>query len=168
MIAPSTSCTDDAIVAEVLINAPRASVWAALTQTRLLESWWGSPDTYRADGWTLDLRAGGKWESRGTSVDGSKFSVCGEFVEVSPIDRLVMTWKPSWDPTPPTTINYQLSEEGAATRLRMMHTGFRGYEQSRDSHSNGWQRVLGWLGDFVERNAPFGSPSSGQREVPNP
>lgn len=153
MIAPTTSCTDDAIVAEVLINGPRASVWAALTQARLLGSWWGSPDTYRADDWTLDLRAGGKWESRGTSNDGSTFSVGGEFVEVSPMDRLVMTWKPSWDSTPATTIRYALSDEGGATRLRMTHTGFRGYEQSRDNHSNGWKRVLGWLGEFVERQA---------------
>lgn len=153
MIAPTTSCTDDAIVAEVLIDAPRASVWAALTQARLLESWWGSPDTYRADGWTLDLRAGGTWEARGTSIDGSKFSVGGEFVEVSPIDRLVMTWKPSWDPTPATTIDYTLSDEGKGTRLRMTHAGFRGYEQSRDNHSNGWKRVLGWLGEFAERRS---------------
>ena len=43
MIAPTTSCTDDAIVAEVLIDAPRAAVWAALTQARLLERWIASP-----------------------------------------------------------------------------------------------------------------------------
>jgi uncharacterized protein YndB with AHSA1/START domain len=81
MIAPTTSCTDDAVVAEVLISAPRAAVWAALTEARLLGSWWGSSDTYRADKWTLDVRPGGKWESQGTSIDGSTFSVGGEFVE---------------------------------------------------------------------------------------
>lgn len=153
MSVPTTSCTEDTVLAEVLIDAPRSVVWAALTEARLLAAWWGSPDTYRADQWSIDLRVGGKWESRGTSVDGSQFSVAGEFVRISPVDRLVMTWKPSWVSTPPTTIDYALVDEGRSTRLRMTHSGFSGYAASRDNHASGWKQVLGWLGAFAERQA---------------
>jgi uncharacterized protein YndB with AHSA1/START domain len=154
MIAQKTARTEDAIIAEVSINAPKSVVWLALTEPRMLASWWGSPETYRADSWTIDLRVGGKWSSRGTSNDGTAFGVDGEFVTINPTDRLVMTWVPSWDPASvTTTIDYQLFEEGRATRLRMTHAGFAGHAASRDNHAYGWERVLGWLGTYAERQA---------------
>lgn len=153
MIAQTSSRTDDTIVAEVLIDAPPRVVWSALTDARMLGSWWGSPETYRADRWTVDLRVGGKWSSRGTGNDGATFGVDGEFTEIVPTDRLVMTWVPSWDPGVTTTIAYVLSPEGKGTRLRMEHSGFAGHAASRDSHAYGWERVLGWLGAFAERQA---------------
>jgi uncharacterized protein YndB with AHSA1/START domain len=156
MRAQETARTDDTIVAEVVINAPKRVVWAALTEARMLGSWWGSPETYRADQWTIDLRIGGKWSSRGTSHDGTTFGVDGEFVEITPMDRLAMTWTPSWDPGATTTIDYELREQGRATRLRMTHFGFAGRAASRDNHAYGWQRVLGWLGEFAERHADVG------------
>ena len=150
MTRPTAQCTADTIVAEVVIAAPQASVWAALTDGKLLGTWWGSADTYRASDWRIDLRVGGKWECQGIAVDGSTFSTNGEFVTISPIDRLVMTWNTSWDPTPTTTIDYELSRDGNNTRLRLTHSGFAGHETSRDGHAQGWVRVLGWLTEFVE------------------
>lgn len=153
MIARESARTEDTIVVEVVIDAPRSVVWSALTDPRMLASWWGSPDTYRADQWTIDLRVGGKWQSRGTSNDGSTFGVDGEFLEISPIDRLLMTWLPSWDTTATTQIEYTLSDEANGTRLRMVHSGFAGHAASRDNHAYGWSRVLSWLGEFAERQA---------------
>lgn len=153
MIARETARTEDTIVAEVMIDAPRSVVWSALTDPRMLGSWWGSPETYRADQWTIDLRVGGKWQSRGTSNDGSTFGVDGEFLEISPIDRLRMTWLPSWDTSATTQIEYTLADEAKGTRLRMVHSGFAGHAASRDNHAYGWARVLGWLGEFAERQA---------------
>lgn len=153
MNTPTMSCTGDTILGEVVIDAPRTTVWASLTNARLLTSWWGSPDTYRVDYWNLDVRPGGKWDSGGTSVDGSKFSVSGEFVEVSPVERLAMTWNPSWDSIPQTVIRYVLSEEGKSTRLRLTHGSFEGHVQSRDGHAAGWARILEWLGAFAEQHA---------------
>lgn len=150
---PVSSCTADTIVAEVLIAAPRDLVWRSLTDGRLLSLWWGSDDTYHANEWNLDLRPGGRWECRGAGADGTPFSVGGDFVEISPPDRLVMTWKPSWDSTPPTTLDYELMDDSKGTRLRLTHTGFAGHDASRDSHANGWVRVLGWLATFAERRA---------------
>ena|SRR5579872_6464377 len=153
MLKPNTAGTEDAIVAEVLINAPQSVVWSALTEARLLGSWWGSPETYRADRWTIDLRVGGAWSSRGTSNDGTTFGVDGEFVEITPIRHLVMTWRPSWAPEVTTTVDYSLTAAGTGTRLRMTHSGFAGHAASRDNHAYGWQRVLEWLSAFAERQA---------------
>ena len=154
MIAREMARTEDTIVAEVMIDAPRSVVWSALTDPRMLATWWGSPEMYRADRWKIDLRVGGKWQSRGTSNDGTTFGVDGEFLEISPTDRLVMTWLPSWDPSATTTIEYSLAEEGKGTRLRLTHSGFAGHADSRENHAYGWSRVLGWLGEFAERQAP--------------
>ena len=151
MIAHDTARTDDAIIDEVLIEAPKPVVWAALTEPRMLGSWWGSAETYRADKWTVDLRVGGKWSAAGVGNDGTTFSVSGEFVDIAPTDRLIMTWRPSWDSNVTTTIDYRLESHGAGTRLRLTHSGFAGHAASRDNHAYGWQRVLGWLGEFVER-----------------
>jgi uncharacterized protein YndB with AHSA1/START domain len=152
--APTSRCTEDTIVAEVVIAAPRELVWRALTDGRLLATWWGSDDTYRATGdWQLDLRPGGHWECHGSAADGTRFSVGGAFVGISPTDRLVMNWEPSWDPTPPTTLDYELTDGASGTRLRLTHAGFAGYAASRDSHAKGWVRVLGWLAAFAERTA---------------
>ena len=153
MIAVSNSRTEDTIVAEVLIDAPQSVVWASLTDARMLGSWWGSPETYRADKWTIDLRIGGKWASSGTANDGTTFGVHGEFVVIAPTNRLVMTWTPSWDASVTTTIDYTLTAEGSSTRLRLTHSGFAGHEASRDNHAYGWQTVLGWLGRFAEQQS---------------
>ena len=152
----SPQYTEDTIVAEVLIAAPNRAVWAALTDSVLLAEWWGSPETYRAEHWTLDLRAGEKWTSSWVGVDGTPFTIGGELLEVSPMGRLVMTWEPGYEVIPPTRITYALKTEGNGTRLRMTHEGFSGYAASRDRHGTGWQRVLGWLVAFVERRAAVG------------
>src|SRR5437868_2850162 len=161
MTAPASSpvsCAGDTIVAEVVIRVPRDAVWRALTDGDLLGAWWGSDDTYHGR-WELDLRVGGRWIARGEGTDGKPFTVGGEFLEIAPVDRLAMTWGPDWAPIPPTTIRYDLTPDGPtgdATRLRLTHTGFAGYpgaDAARDSHAAGWQRVLGWLAQFVERGS---------------
>lgn len=155
MVRPS-ACTDDLIIAEVWIDVAPTVVWGALTDPRQLQRWWGSPETYRSEQWTIDLRVGGKWKSCGTSNDGSTFEVEGEFVEVVPTGRLVMTWMPSWDPGVTTKVAYTLSAERNGTRLRLEHSGFAGRAASRDNHALGWQAVLGWLGEFAERDVGEG------------
>ncbi len=50
--------SDQELVLERKFNAPRAMVWAAVTEQKQLAEWWGPPGMEWVDG-TLDLRPGG-------------------------------------------------------------------------------------------------------------
>ena len=131
------------VLARVEIAVAPERVFQALT-TEELTKWWGADDQYRTTRFSIELRPGGRWRSDGRGRDGSDFHVEGEVLEVDPPKRLVQTWKPSWEPGPPTTIVYTLEPIDGGTRVTVRHSGFID-PASCDSHANGWTRVLGWL-----------------------
>jgi uncharacterized protein YndB with AHSA1/START domain len=135
------------VLARIEIAVPPERVFKALTSDELTK-WWGSADTYRTTKFTIDLRPGGAWRTDGISQDGSAFHVEGEVLEVDPPRRLVQTWKPSWEPGPATKIVYTLDAIETGTRVTVRHSGFTS-AASCESHGDGWERVLSWLGGFV-------------------
>jgi uncharacterized protein YndB with AHSA1/START domain len=133
------------VLASVEIAAPADRVFRAITDPRELKHWWGSPDTYRADSWEADLRVGGRWRVEGKSVAGKPYAVFGEFLEITPPRKLVQTWSHDWDREhPPTKLTYRLDDIPGGTRLTVRHEGFVKPEAC-NAHSQGWERVLGWL-----------------------
>jgi uncharacterized protein YndB with AHSA1/START domain/uncharacterized protein YciI len=141
------------VLARVEIAAPPERVFRALT-TQELTRWWGADDVYRTTSFAIDLRAGGRWRTEGKGADGHAFHVEGEVLEVDPPRRLVQTWKPSWEPGPATTITYTLDPIDGGTRVTVHHAGFTS-AQSCDGHSDGWIRVLGWLGGHLEGDSRY-------------
>jgi uncharacterized protein YndB with AHSA1/START domain len=88
----------------------------------------------------LDARPGGAFR---IDVDGEHFAA-GEYVEVHPPHRLVLTW--GWegqDSIPPgsTSVEIELVADGAGTLLRLRHTGLPDREQ-RTAHLGGWNQYL--------------------------
>jgi len=140
--------TEGVILARVEIAATPERVFRALT-TEELAKWWGADDMYRTTSFVIDLKPGGRWRSEGTGNDGEAFHVEGEVLEVDPPRRLVQTWKPSWAPGPATTIAYTLDAIDGGTRITLRHSGFT-TAQECEGHSDGWVRVLGWLGAHLE------------------
>lgn len=147
----STRIEEDTIVSELEIEAPPAIVFAALTDPKQLQQWWGDEKTYRADHWTVDARKGGKWRSEGKSVTGQPFFVEGEYLEIDPPKVLAYTWKPSWIEVSPTVVRFVLTARGNGTHLVVTHSGFSGNNTARDNHAQGWPGVLNWLRVYVER-----------------
>lgn len=139
--------TEGIVLARVEIAAPPERVFAAIT-TDELTKWWGSPELYKTTKHTADLRVGGAWRSDGVGADGSAFHVGGEILEIDPPKKLVQTWKPSWEPGPPTTVTWHLDAIDGGTRVTVRHTGFVDPRACGD-HANGWERVLGWLGGHM-------------------
>ena len=138
------------IVATVEIAAPIARVFHAITDADAIPQWWGSADTYRTTSHTADLRPGGKWRSVGIGRDGHEFSVGGEFLAVDPPHHVSQTWNPSWDGGHVTTITYRLeSLADGGTRVTVHHEGFAGRDESCNAHTEGWQRVLGWVSAYA-------------------
>jgi uncharacterized protein YndB with AHSA1/START domain len=140
--------TEGVVLATVDIDVPPERVFKALTTSELTK-WWGSAELYRTTKFEIDLKPGGRWRTEGVGADGSPFHVEGEVLEVDAPHRLVQTWKQSWDAGPATTITYTLAAIPTGTRVTVRHTGFVGRAQSCEGHSNGWARVLDWLGGHL-------------------
>ena len=126
------------ILATVDIAAPPERVFRALTRPDEVARWWGSPQSYRTESWTSDVRVGGAWSARGRGADGAAFSVAGTFLEVDPPHRIVQTWVPDWDEGAETTLTFTLRAIESGTRLTLRHEGFAGRERSCEAHADGW------------------------------
>ncbi len=98
----------------------------------------------------LDPRPGGRVR---IDVDGEHIAI-GEFREVDPPHRVVMTW--GWEnnsavPPSSTTVEIPLTADGAATILRLRHLGLPGDEEKR-SHQAGWKQYTAKLAAIL--NSP--------------
>ena len=73
---------------ERVFDHPIERVWAAYTDAELIPQWWGQGT--RVD--RLDLRAGGGWRFVSNPGTPQESAMSGDFLEVSPPDRLVQTF----------------------------------------------------------------------------
>lgn len=158
--SPARSIADlDAgiILATVDIAAPPERVFHSLTDPEELAAWWGSPETYQTEYWNADFRVGGKWVAGGHGSDGTPYSVSGEYLEIDPPRRLVMTWAHDWERGAEykTTVAFTLDVIEGGTRLTLRHSGFEGRQEQCRSHGEGWKMVLDWLRDYVEQGHYF-------------
>jgi len=122
------------------IEAPPEIVFSYLTDSARFTQWMGV-------GAELDARPGGRYR---IDVDGVHIAV-GEYQEVQPPRRLVMSW--GWDghPTVPpgsTTVEITLTPERGATVLRLRHIGLPN-ENERRSHTEGWKSYTGRLAEIA-------------------
>jgi uncharacterized protein YndB with AHSA1/START domain len=144
-------------------HAPRAEVFDAWTNPRVLERWWAARDGW--EGWKADveLRPGGAYRlSMRDAVSGELYTVFGEYTEVRPPERLAYTW--TWEGEPEIMRGSERSlvvvdflEAGDATEVLLTQRGFAG-TQIRDLHAEGWQGCLDSLGRrvFPERSRGAG------------
>jgi uncharacterized protein YndB with AHSA1/START domain len=152
------------ITGEIFIAAPPARVFQAISDPEQMQRWWGAGDMYRVTDSKADLRVGGKWSSDGVGVDGTKFHIDGEYLEVDPPRLLVYTWTADWTGSLKTIVRWELEAQavhglhpkgperaGTGTLLRIRQEGFAGDPAGAASHSEGWKRVMGWLVAYVER-----------------
>lgn len=139
----------DTIIQEIAIQAPLKRVFEALTDPAQRIKWWGAEGRFQTTHMESDLRPGGKWEMRGSGVDGRPFRVRGKYQHIEPPRLLVFTWLPDWqgDATE-TLVRFDLSETGGVTTVRLTHSGLA-TESSRLSHK-GWPQVLSWLQRYSE------------------
>ena len=142
----------DVITLDVHIAAPRERVFEALTDPQQLIQWWGQRGIYGGTKWSTDVRKGGRWRCEGISYkDGSPFHVEGEYLEVDPPRVLEHTWIKSWAGPLTTVVRFELEPEAGGTRVRLRHSGFAGDAAAAKEHAQGWQRVVGWMREFVEK-----------------
>lgn len=89
-------------------------VWAAYTDRALIPQWWGQWTTVDR----LDLRTGGGWRFVSNPGTDRESTASGDFLEVSPPNRLVQTFGMEGYGNPMTqTIELELERVGDGTRL---------------------------------------------------
>ena len=118
------------------IEAPPEIVFAYLTDSQRFVRWMGV-------GAVLDPRPGGRYR---IDVDGEHI-VSGEYQELDPPRRLVMTWGWEGHPTVPagsTRVEITLTPDGGATVLKLRHHGLPD-EGERRLHAAGWTQYLSQL-----------------------
>jgi uncharacterized protein YndB with AHSA1/START domain len=147
----------DRIEREVVIEAPLERVWALITEAEHVGSWFGDA------GAEIDLRPGGEmtmsWEKHGT--------VHARVERVEAQRVFAYRWAPFQDPggAEPvegnsTLVEFTLTEQGGATRLRVVESGFSSLDASNeqrlelhDGNVEGWQAELGDLAEYAARVA---------------
>lgn len=139
------------------IKATREKVWEALTD-REERAWWAGTrhDTTYEKGATLAFRRNGGVDVRGV------------IQEIDPPSKLVYTFR-SEGPGPQhdegdTLVTYELSEDGEATKLTVLHTGFVKNSKLRNAISGGWPSILSSLKTTLESGAPLQLASWAQRK----
>lgn len=128
-----TDLTEGVILASVDIATSPERAFRALTDPAELVKWWGIPGRCQAVEWTIDLRVGGRWEVRGDGIDGRRFGVEGEFLAIEAPTRLVLRWRPSWEPGLYMTISYRLEAVPLGTRVTLRHAGFASGSRRKES-----------------------------------
>jgi uncharacterized protein YndB with AHSA1/START domain len=125
-----------AIEVEQRIAATPATVFSYLIDPAKFVQWMGV-------GAQLDPRPGGRFR---IDADGGNIAT-GEYKEVDPPHRLVMTWGWEGDESVPpgsTTVVITLMPEGPGTLLRLRHLGLPTAD-ARERHTGGWNLYTGQL-----------------------
>jgi uncharacterized protein YndB with AHSA1/START domain len=134
-------------VAEIDVNAPRARVWAALTEPDQIKRYMFGSEV------VTDWKPGSDIVWKG-EYDGKPFEDKGEVVEIDAERRLKVThFSPlSGQPDKPEnyhTLTYELSESGRATHVTLSQDNNASADEAEHSKEN-WSMMLKGLKQVVE------------------
>ncbi len=143
--------SSDPIVLRVerAFNAPREAVFGAWTSADVLMRWWRPGPDWETPIAEADARVGGHLRIVMRGPDGEEIGGGGEYVEVTPPERLVFTW--IWDGqegqagSQLVEVEFNQQADGSTTVV-VTNRGLRD-EEDRQSHRDGWQGSL----DNLER-----------------
>jgi len=113
--APSTA--DRELVTSRRLRASRAAIWSALTDTRVLATWWG-PRGFTNTFTICDLRPGGEWHLTMHGPNGASYPNQNRFVELQPLERWVIEHTQSH----PFQLALTLTECGNETEVHWRQT----------------------------------------------
>lgn len=120
---------------------PVERVWEAIATSRGLAAWLMPND--------FEPVVGHHFQFRWKKIPGWRGIVDCEVLEVTPLQRLVFSWRGEENQTP-TRVTMALFPEGSGTKLVFDHEGFRGI--------GGWfsKRMMsgGWKGKMLGRQLP--------------
>ncbi|MHA1548135.1 MAG: SRPBCC family protein [Alphaproteobacteria bacterium] len=137
---------DRTLVVERVFRASPERVFQAWTDPAILARWWG-PEGMSIPECEMDVRPGGAWSTVMANDEGMRLTVSGVYREITPPERLVMTW--GWHQEDgsrghETEIEVTLEDAPEGTRMRLVQSVFTSLED-RDNHNQGWQSTFNKL-----------------------
>ena len=133
--------------ATITINAPSSKVWDALTKPDLIKQYLFGTKV------TTDWRVGSPITYKGT-WEGKAYEDKGKILQIDPGKILVSTYWSSMSSLPDVpenynTVRYELSAEGAGTRLTITQDNNATLDDAKHSEQN-WNIVLEGIKKLVE------------------
>ena len=120
------------------IKAPRAAVFAALTEAEALAAWFG-PEGVNAKEVKVDLKPGGAYSLEMHHGAELVTTLSGVYQEITPPARLVFTWVWGMGDMAglETLVTIELDETPEGCQLSLVHEGLPS-SNSVEKHSFGW------------------------------
>jgi uncharacterized protein YndB with AHSA1/START domain len=146
--------TGDKVELETLLPASMERVFNHWTDPEKLIKWFGSANTQLVTT-EVDLRPGGTWRFVTSKHDAGQSYLTGEYQEVTPHSRLSFIWRHvvendgNVETSPDSQVTIDLSAEGTATRLRLVHDGIQTGE-ARKYVGAGWGDSLTKLAALIQ------------------
>ncbi|HTD65224.1 MAG TPA: SRPBCC domain-containing protein [Candidatus Limnocylindria bacterium] len=126
-----------------VIDAPRQRVFAAWTDPRSRNQWWG-PAGIETHELIFEARVGGNFRWVLSTPEGERMATRGEFHDVRRGEKLTFTWEPEGTTVEhfESLVTVEFREiDAATTELRLTHENLPS-EESRDEHTDGWNSAL--------------------------
>lgn len=153
---PSANSAESVRVSR-LFNAPRERVFAAWSEPRQIERWFG-PISYRMTVAAMEAVPGGAYRFVMSPLDGDKppRSIIGQFREISPPRRLQFSW--GWqdgisecgvEVENDSLVTVEFHERGERTEVVIVHEQLD-TDEARAAHSGGWQATLDSLAAYLD------------------
>ena len=138
-----------------VFNAPIARVFEAWTKAEVLASWFG-PVGFTVTASNIDLRRGGAYHIALRSSEGTEIKHFGEYVEVTPPEKLVFTWLLENqacggcnNQCAETLVSIDFKRVDESTEVQLTHEHLPSKE-AYDGHVYGWSSTFDSFEDFVQ------------------
>jgi len=131
-------------------DAPQRVVYHAWTDPKKIIQWWGPKGVTVAEH-AFDMRPGGRWRTNKRGADGVDHIASGVYHELSPPERLVMSW--AWETDGvrghETLLTIEMKDLGDdRCELRLTQELFESAESCR-GHEDGWCSSFECLSDYL-------------------
>jgi len=130
------------------IRATPAKVWNAFVDPRELVHWWG-PDAGPTLSAETDVRIGGAFKIVFRTMAGEQFESHGEYLELDPPRRLVMSFWFSVAPDVRSRVTVSIVAVDDAVEVTVKHDGFSD-DGLPATHEEGWKGALAKMAARLE------------------
>ena len=131
--------------------APRDKVFRAWIVAEEFKDWW-KPGNYHTSDVELDARVGGKYRVTMKAPDGKVQFLFGSYLEISPPERLVMTWALQGSPSDDgyeAILTIDFITKGEGTEILLLHENLQ--KTSLRNFEAGWQTLLDQFAHYLDR-----------------